>query len=385
MVMIAAALAAAVLYGAGAAVEQRQAAAAPVSSAGRPRLLFLLARQPLWLLGITVQIGGFAAHAVALRSGPLATVQMLVSAELIVAVVIVRIWSGRPLGRACWAAALTVVAAVATFLELTSPGHGHAAGHPGYAAAAGLGAAATGAGALAAAVAGLRAAGRRRAVFLAVAAGLADSCSAVVTMAFSHVASHGLPALAASWTLYVLAASGAGNVLLTQTAYQAGQPMTTLPVIAAVTPVASAAVGIGLLGETPRTGLAGGVAAGLAVLIASLALAFLARSAPHSEPRNHRPAGRQHSGPADCPWQPRPGNAPFPTGRRPPRPGLPPAWQVSHAPARRRLQIIPSRHGSNDCPDAGPLSRTAAVPVTAANGRNAMCPLFRSMNVLIAD
>ena len=117
-----------------------------------------------------------------------------------------------------------------------------------------------------------------------------------MTMAFSHVASHGLAALAASWTLYALAASGAGNVLLTQTAYQAARPMTTLPVIAAVTPVASAAVGIGLLGETPRTGLAGGVAAGLAVLIASLALAFLARSAPHSEPRNHRPAGRHHGG-----------------------------------------------------------------------------------------
>ncbi len=310
MVMIAAALAAAVLYGAGAAVEQRQAAAAPVSSAGRPRLLFLLARQPLWLLGIAVQIGGFAAHAVALRSGPLATVQMLVSAELIVAVVIVRIWSGRPLGRACWAAALTVVAAVAAFLELTSPGHGHAAGHPGYAAAASLGAAATGAGALAAAVAGLRAAGRRRAVFLAVAAGLADSCSAVVTMAFSHMASHGLPALATSWTLYALAASGAGNVLLTQTAYQAGQPMITLPVIAAVTPLASAAVGIGLLGETPRTSLAGGVAAGLAVLIASLALAFLARSAPHPGT-----TGRQAGNTAArryCPRQPRPGNAPFP-------------------------------------------------------------------------
>ena len=113
-------------------------------------------------------------------------------------------------------------------------------------------------------------------------------------MAFSHVAGHGLAALAASWTLYALAASGAGNVLLTQTAYQAGQPMITLPVIAAVTPVVSAAVGIGLLGEAPRTGLAGGVAAGLAVLIASLALAFLARSAPHSGPRTHTPAGRQH-------------------------------------------------------------------------------------------
>jgi hypothetical protein len=98
----------------------------------------------LWLLGIAVQIGGFAAHAVALRSGPLVTVQMLVSAELIVAVVIVGIWPGRPLGRACRAAALTVAAAVAAFLELTSPGHGHAAGQPGYAAAAGPGAAATG-------------------------------------------------------------------------------------------------------------------------------------------------------------------------------------------------------------------------------------------------
>jgi hypothetical protein len=296
MVMIATALAAAVLYGAGAAIEQRQAAAAPQSSAGRPRLLFLLARQPLWLLGIAVQIGGFAAHAVALRSGPLATVQMLVSAELVVAVVIVRIWSGRPLSRASWAAALTVVAAVAAFLALTSSGHAHAAGQPDYVLAAGLGAATTGAGALAAAAVGLRAAGRRRAVLLAVAAGLADSCSAVVTMAFSHVASHGLAALSTSWTVYALVACGTGNVLLTQTAYQTGRPMATLPVIAAVTPVASVAVGIGLLGEAPRIGVAGGVAAGFAVLVTSLALARLACSVPHPEPRGQESADRERGG-----------------------------------------------------------------------------------------
>jgi hypothetical protein len=296
--MIATALAAAVLYGAGAAIEQRQAAAAPQSSAGRPRLLFLLARQPLWLLGIAVQIGGFAAHAVALRSGPLATVQMLVSAELVVAVVIVRIWSGHPLSRASWAAALTVVAAIAAFLALTSSGHGHdhAAGQPDYVVAAALGAIATGAGAIAAAIAGLRAAGRRRAVLLAVAAGLADSCSAVVTMAFSHVAGHGLAALFTSWTVYALVVCGAGNVLLTQTAYQTGRPMITLPIIAAVTPVASVAVGIGLLGEAPRTGVAGGVAAGLAVLVTSLALARLARSAPHPEPVVREPADRERGG-----------------------------------------------------------------------------------------
>jgi drug/metabolite transporter (DMT)-like permease len=283
MVMIATALAAAVLYGAGAAMEQRQAAAAPQSSAGRPRLLLLLARQPLWLLGIAVQIGGFAAHAVALRSGSLATVQMVVSGEFVVAVVIVRIWSGRPLSRSSWAAALTVVASVAAFLALTSPGHGHGAGQPEHGAEIALAAIATGGAALAAAVAGLRAAGRRRAVLLAVAAGLADACSAVVTMGFSHEAGHGPAALATSWTVYALVVCGAGNVLLTQTAYQTGRPILTLPIIAAVTPIASVAVGIGLLGETPRIGAAGTVAAGFAVLVTSLALARLAYSAPHPE------------------------------------------------------------------------------------------------------
>lgn len=302
MLMIATALLAAVLYGAGAAVEQRQAAAAPESSAGRPRLLLHLVRQPLWLLGMLTQIGGFAAHAAALRSGQLDTVQMLMAVELVVAVVIVRIWSGRPLNPSSWAAALTVTVGIALFFAVTSSGHHHPSSHPNYVMAAGFGTAALGGGALVAAVAGLRARGRRRAVLLAVAAGLADSCSAVVTLAFSHVVGHGMVALFSSWTVYALIICGVGNVLLTQSAYQTGQPMITLPIIASVTPVASVAIGVGLLGETPQTGVAGGIAAGFAVLITALALAWLARSAPHpspdsaphsealhSEPRNREP------------------------------------------------------------------------------------------------
>jgi drug/metabolite transporter (DMT)-like permease len=286
VVMIVTSLAAAVLYGAGAAVEQRQATAAPESSAGRPRLLLLLARQPLWLAGIATQIGGFAAHAVALRSGPLATVQMLVAMELVVAVVIVRIWSGRPLSRVSWGAALAVVAAIAAFMALTSrSAEDHVAGAPHHAAAAAaLGAGLAGAFAVAAAVVGLRAAGRRRAVLLALAAGLADSCSAVVTLAFTHVASHGPAMIVTSWTTYALVVCGTGNVLLTQSAYQTGRPLITLPIISAVTPVVSVAIGVGLLGETPRIGAVGALAACFAVLVTSLALAVLARSAPPPEP-----------------------------------------------------------------------------------------------------
>jgi drug/metabolite transporter (DMT)-like permease len=282
--MIVSALAAAALYGAGAAIEQRQAARAPQSSAGRPRLLRLLACQPLWLLGIAVQVAGFAAHATALRTGSLATVQMLMAGELVVAVAIVRLWSGRPLGRASWAAALTVVAGIAMFLAVTAPGHHHVVSQHDLLVKTAIGAAVTASGTLAAAAIGLRAAGRDRAVLLAVAAGLADACSAVVTMAFSHLAAHGVGALLTSWPAYALIAVGLGNVLLTQTAYQTGRPMVTLPVIAAVAPLASVAVGIGLLGELPRTGIPAALAAALAAAVTAIALARLARSAPAPEP-----------------------------------------------------------------------------------------------------
>ncbi len=168
--------------------------------------------------------------------------------------------------------------------------------------AAALGAAASGGAALLAAALGLRAAGRRRAVLLAVAAGLADACSAVVTLGFSHAAGHGAAALFTSWTVYALIICGTGNVLLTQSAYQTGRPMVTLPIIAAVTPVASVAIGIGLLGETPSSGVAGGVVAGFAVLITSLALACLARSAPHPEPARPEPHPGSHPKPHPEPW-----------------------------------------------------------------------------------
>jgi hypothetical protein len=159
--------------------------------------------------------------------------------------------------------------------------------------------------------------------------------------------------------------------------------MITLPVIAAVTPLASAAVGTGLPGEAPGTGLAGGAAAGLAVLIASLALAFLARSAPRPEPRNHRPAHRHRGGPAVSPGAARPGSAPFPTaGRRPPRPPASPGPSrlATHPHAGACRSSHPGTEATT-APTAQALSRTAAVPITAASGRNAVRPMFRSANV----
>lgn len=78
--------------------------------------------------------------------------------------------------------------------------------------------------------------------------------------------------------------------------------MVTLPIIAAITPLSSVAVGIGLLGETPQTGVAGAVVAGFAVLVTSLALAWLACSAPHPQPQPEpqpQPQGQTADGARD--------------------------------------------------------------------------------------
>ena len=248
------ALTAAVLYGTGAALQQRQAAAAPRQSAGRPRLLLLLVQRPWWLLGIAVELGGFAAHAVALRTGPLTIVQLLVASSLLFSVAMVRLWSGRRLGWTAWAAVLAVIAGIASFVALAPP----AGGVPGVSGHAGLAAACLATCAVPIAAAGLAAAGRRRALLLAVAAGLADAGIAVVTMVFSHVVSGGLTGMADSWATYALMLGGPCSLLLTQTAYQAGRPMITLPVIAVVTPVASLAAGTLLLGESAHLGVLGG-------------------------------------------------------------------------------------------------------------------------------
>jgi hypothetical protein len=98
-----------------------------------------------------------------------------------------------------------------------------------------------------------------------------------VTMAFSLVVSGGLTSVADSWATYALMLGGPCSLLLTQTAYQAGRSMITLPVIAVVTPVASLAAGNLLLGESARLGVLSSAAAALAVLATSAGLVILAR------------------------------------------------------------------------------------------------------------
>ena len=134
-------------------------------------------------------------------------------------------------------------------------------------------------------------------------------------MAFTHSLSHGVSGMLTSWPTYALAIGGPCSLLLTQTAYQAGFPMVSLPVITVVSPMASLAVGVGLLGETTRLNLLTGAGVGLAVLVTTVGLVTLARtgSVSPAQPRPNRPRSLW---PATAPCRARPGPAGAP--RRPP-------------------------------------------------------------------
>jgi hypothetical protein len=341
---------AALLYGTGAALQQRQAAAAPSQAAGRPGLFLLLARRPWWLLGIGAEVGGFAAHAVALRTGPLTIVQMLVASSLLFSVATLRLWSGRRLRWTAWAAVLAVIAGIASFVALASPAGGDAGvtGH------AGLAAACLATCAVPLAAAGLAAAGSRRAVLLAVAAGLADAAIAVVTMAFSHAVGGGLTGTAGSWATYALMLGGPCSLLLTQTAYQAGRPMITLPVIAVVTPVASLAAGGLLLGEAAQPGVLGGAVAVLAVLVTSAGLVVLARLST-GQPG---PVGGQGS-PVTVPA------LPVSSSRSGPRPA--PRWRCARgrqSPERGRPRPAARQQPATVCWGPNPSKPMSSAPPT---------------------
>jgi hypothetical protein len=267
----------AVLYGAGVAIEHRQAARMPAEAAGRPRMLALLVRQPLWLAGAALEAGGFATHAAALRTGSLAAVQMVLGGSLLVSIAVSSGLARRTLPRHCWPAILAIVTAIGAVLTLLGPDD-HAAGHaPGRL---GLAALVTGVIAVPTAAAGLLATRRHtRALLLGVATGLADTCAAVVTMAFTHSLVHGLGAAVTSWPPYALIVAELAALTLAQTAYQTDAPLITLPTITAVMPLASLAVGIVALHETARLNGAHIVIMMACLAVAVTALAGLARAA----------------------------------------------------------------------------------------------------------
>lgn len=297
MIVVLLAALSAVLYGTGVAFEHRQAAASPASVAGRPRLVLLLLRQPLWLVGAFCELSGFAAHSAALSSGSLACVQMVLGGSLIVSVGVgSRLQKRRVTKRSALAVLAVVIGVGGSVALLGSHAEGHSADSLGRL---GLATMITGIAAAPVVTAAFLARGRSRAYLLGCAAGLSDAFVAVITMAFARVTGQGVGAVMTSWATYALVVGGLASMVVTQTAFQADRPLVTLPLISTATPLVTLTVGLAVLGETGELNAVGIAVIALCVLIAVVGLVTLAgesaRAAVHvavrPSPATGGPAG----------------------------------------------------------------------------------------------
>jgi drug/metabolite transporter (DMT)-like permease len=247
------------------------------------RLLLRLAHRPVWLLGILSMIGGFLFQLNALRYGPLALVQPILSLELLL-VFGALAFAGRRQVRfrhRDWLGAGAMSAGLALFLCIASPSGGqlHAAGSSWLLA----GLVTLGVVLVALAVAfgfgnHSAAAPSRRAAVLGSATGIAWGFVAAVIKELSSHLGEGVGAIFSTWSLYVLVVVGAVTMLLASHALAAGPLAASQPGFTVLDPLAASLFGVFLFGEHIRTGPWNLVGEALALGLVAVGAAILSRS-----------------------------------------------------------------------------------------------------------
>jgi len=287
------ALLAAFAFALGNVLQQKGTLQAPAPE-GDPRFLAQILRQPVWLAGGGLQVGGWILQAAALDRGPLVVVQSLTTMSLVIALPLGARITGQRITRRVTLGAVAMVAGVVLFLAVGSPQGGTSTPPAAAWWSAGLSSAAI--------IAILFSLGRRRrgaprALMFGCAAGVGFALQAAVTKVFMTVIGKGLPAVLSSWTIYVLIASALAGFVLQQSALKTGVLAPAMASANSVTLFASVVLGITVFGERISNGNArlAPAIAGLAVALGGIVL--LAGAEP-PQPAEPAPAADQSSGAA---------------------------------------------------------------------------------------
>ncbi|MER6123539.1 DMT family transporter [Streptomyces sp. NPDC001795] len=252
-------LVSAVAYAGGAIVQEQVA----VSSPGRP---YAPLRRPAWWAAVLLNGLGGLLHVVALAYGPLSLVQPLGALTIVFALPMAALFVGRRAGATAWRGAVMATVGLAGLLSLVGASDTHSLSDPQR-----VTVALVTAGGVVALMVAARAAHRHpavRSVLLAVASGVAFGMSSVFTKTVAVDWTDGV-SLADLPSLAVIGVFATAGVLLSQASYRGAGLAAPLATLTVVNPVAAAAVGITMFGETFRYGTTGTVLAlGCGVLAA---------------------------------------------------------------------------------------------------------------------
>ncbi|KKD08713.1 DMT family transporter [Streptomyces sp. WM6386] len=252
-------LVSAVAYAGGAIVQEQVAVSSPEQQ-------FAPLRRASWWAAVALNGLGGLLHVVALAYGPLSLVQPLGALTIVFALPMAALFVHRKAGATAWRGAIMSTVGLAGLLSLVGTSDAQSLDTTQRVAVA----TATGLAVVALMIAG-RAAHRHpavRSILLATASGIAFGMSSVFTKTVAvdwtgGVSTADVPSLA---VIGVLATAG---VLLSQASYRGAGLAAPLATLTVVNPVAAAAVGITMFGETFRYGTTGTVLAlGCAVVAA---------------------------------------------------------------------------------------------------------------------
>jgi hypothetical protein len=218
----------------------------PDRPSGR-RLIGYLLRNPQWLAGSGAQVGAFAFQAVALQLGQVSVVQPLLVTELVMALVLRRIWIRQAVAGIAWAGAAAACAGLAVFIVAAEPRGGHSGPTSGHWTAAVVACVAVVAALITLARYGSPA---RRAALYGLAGGITWALEATfIKSATNDLAQAGLSVLFTQWPVYAVAVGGAAGVIIEQAALQSGPLRVSQPLLVITDPIVSIVLSVWLFGE----------------------------------------------------------------------------------------------------------------------------------------
>lgn len=270
-------LGAALLFGLGSVLQQREASQAPPDEALRLRLLWRLVRRPLWLAGVGTALVGNLMTGAALALGSVALVQPLLVTRLLFALPLAAAWARQKIPRRDLLAALATAVGLGVFLFAGAPEAGEETSPAvwRWLVTAGL-------------IGGLtvvlvtfarRLRVDKEAPMLGVGAGMLFGLQAGLTDdAVSRIADGGIVALLTAWTTYAVPVAAIAGTLLLQSAYQMAPLTASYPSLSAIEPLAGIAIGLGVLGGTLRFEPQWIAVEVLALVVMTVGIYLLARS-----------------------------------------------------------------------------------------------------------
>jgi drug/metabolite transporter (DMT)-like permease len=277
---------------------QRKGARSSAAGGFDLRLVFRLARQPVWLFGIASMILGFVFQLTALRFGQLALVQPILAAELLFVFGYLAVAGSRRVKPRDWMAAAAMAAGIGVFLSVALPSGGRPHAPGSWWLLAGLATLGVVLLALAASFRpGSHPGTSRRAAVLGCATGIAWGFMAAVIKELSSHLGDGLGTIFSTWSIYVLITAGAATILLASHALAAGPLAASQPGFTILDPLAASLLGLFLFGEHIRTGVLDLAAEAMALAVVTAGAATLSRSClitgENKQPsREHQPTAR---------------------------------------------------------------------------------------------